>query len=49
MLYVVMICFCLYCEVPFHSKKSRIRSLVLLAKRKKKKLEGIKCFYMQND
>lgn len=47
MLYVVVIGFCLYCEVPFHGEKGRICSLVLLAKRKRKKLEGIKCFYVR--
>lgn len=36
-------------EVLFHCKKNRIGSLVLPAKRKKKILEGIKCFYVQND
>ena len=50
-LYVVVICFCLCCEVLFHCK-NRVCSHVLLAKekeKKKKKSDGIKSFYMQND
>lgn len=34
--------------LPCH-KKNKVCSLVLLAKRKKEKSEGIKCFYVQND
>lgn len=37
MLYVVMVWFCLDCEVLFHCRNNRVCSLVLLAKRKEKK------------
>lgn len=40
--------FRLYCEVLFHGK-NRLCSPTFLAKRKKKKSEGIKCFDMQRD
>lgn len=54
MLYVVMVWFCLDCEVLFHCKNNRVCSLVLLAKRKEKKEKknkpvGIKCFCILKD